>query len=232
MRLLLIAFLIALYQLIRDRWKSRAVVRKNEVLGQAAAALESEVPQFSGYKSGWLCIRGGGPREVMLRLGCEGAEPCTWRTGVSEAGKNGLVFVSPCFNGFVLVISVPELGAERLDRLAESVEELQYFITHRVVEYHSWAKYRSGSLVRGYAYLGEAGRVLWDEGEMTPQELALGGAYFPREKGGEKQEKIQAPTEETVRALAAAWGMDPAAFAKASAEAGWLCALPWEDLEN
>lgn len=81
------------------------------------------------------------------------------------------MFVTPCIDGFVLVIDVPQgdLAKEKLERYTSGFSEFQYFGTHRVVEYHSRAKYVDGMLHRGYAYVGDGVDVTWDDGLRTEE---------------------------------------------------------------
>ena len=72
------------------------------------------------------------------------------------------------------------------------------------------------------AYRMEEDEVLWDEGDLTPEELALGFDRFPhagREHGGG-----QFPDEESVLDIAAAWGVDPR-FQKKTypPSVSWVC---------
>ena len=214
MRTLVFFVFGALCNFVWDKWKDisrrwRAARTRPPAGSQETAEPERpDVPLPIGYKNGWLCIRSSSPQEVMSRLGCEGVKPCTWARGLSEAGEERQVFVSPRLDGFVLVIGLLGLEEKQLNRLAAEFEELQYFGTHRTVEYQSWARYQAGQLERGYAYLGERGEVLWDEGPLTAEEVALGAMKFPRGDAEKDWEHSVPPTEETVLDLAAAWGMD------------------------
>ena len=214
MRTLVFFVFGALCNFVWDKWKDisrrwRAARTRPPAGSQETAEQERpDVPLPFGYKNGWLCIRSSSPQEVMSRLGCEGVKPCTWARGLSEAGEERQVFVSPRLDGFVLVIGLLGLEEKQLNRLAAEFEELQYFGTHRTVEYQSWARYQAGQLERGYAYLGERGEVLWDEGPLTAEEVALGAMKFPRGNAEKDWEHSVPPTEETVLDLAAAWGMD------------------------
>lgn len=164
-----------------------------------------DLPLSFGYKTAWLCIRADEPAQVIMALGGRDAEACSWRAGLSRAGTQRQVFVSPCLRGYILAIGLPELKSQILETLAVNFEEIQYFITHRVVDYQGWAKYQNGKCVRAYAWIGERGEVLWDEGSLTAEELALGGQDFPRQ--GKEEDAVRYPDEETVLSMAAAWGI-------------------------
>ena len=104
--------------------------------------------------------------------------------------------------------------------LEERFPEVQYFASYRVSSAYCWARYVDGACVR--AHRMEEDEVLWDEGDLTPEELALGFDRFPhagREHGGR-----QFPDEESVLDIAAAWGVDPR-FQKKTypPSVSWVC---------
>lgn len=207
--------------------------KRTEKPDQAAAAVQPaqdsltpDTPIPFGYKTGWLCIRSDDPERVMEVLDVQDKRICNWSVGLEKAGENETVFVSPVLNGFILVIGVLEPRPEQLKQWAAGFSELQYFGTHRVVDYHSWARYQDGVLVRGYTFLGEAGEVTWEEGMPSPEELALGAERFPKAGEEIEWESSEFPDEETVLSLAAAWGIDTR-FDKTAYPAGlgWLCRL-------
>ncbi len=214
MRFLLAFCFGILHKLIGNRRRAPHNKQKTVSVSRSTAPLKPEKTGQAqpdallpfGYKNSWLCIPNSTPQEVMSRLDCEGVKPCTWERGLAEAEEDQQVFVSPCLDGFVLVIGLSGLEKKQLDRLAAGFEELQYFATHRTVGYQSWARYQAGQLERGYTYLGERGEVLWDEGPLTAEEIALGAMKFPRGHTENDWEHIVPPTEETVLDLAAAWG--------------------------
>jgi len=163
-----------------------------------------------GYKVAWLAIRSEKPREVAEALGLVKIQDSAWSEGLQAAGR-GDVFVSPPVQGWVLVVSssLPDAGDGKstdkctplLSRLGKRFPDVQYFATHRVVEYHAWARLKNGVVVRQFAYLGERGEVSWDNGSQTPEEVQL-GFKFDAEKGFY-------PDEEDVLHLAEAWSINP-----------------------
>ncbi|MFJ2081108.1 hypothetical protein ACIOBK_00860 [Micromonospora chokoriensis] len=88
---------------------------------------------------------------------------------------------------------------------------MQYFGTHRVVDYHGWGRARGGVVERAFAYLGERGEVLFDVGERTIEEHALGvgAAYDEDDPWDDEEETSPWPDEETVLTLAGHWSIDP-----------------------
>lgn len=176
-----------------------------------ALSAEADAPQPFGYKCCWLALRCPSPEEAAEGLGLAPGLPANWETGLPCAWEEGRIFLSPCLDGYVLAVGVDALDERReaLARLAARFPEVQYFGTHRVAEYHCWARYAGGALERGYCYVGERGEATWDAGAMTDAERELGFEAFP--KGGEAADWDSAafPDEEDVLRLAAAWGVDP-----------------------
>lgn len=184
-------------------------------------APDSPIP--FGYKTGWLCVQSKDPLAVIETLGLRDAAPCNWKCGLelAEGGKD--LFVSPSLDSWVLVVGWMETNLDSLSTLAEKFPALAYFASHRVVDYAAWAKFQGGRLLRAYAYAGDEDTVLWDEGPLTPEELSLGAARFPRRGEAVSWDEAQFPDEETVLALAAAWGVDTGFSGKEYPPAlGWL----------
>ncbi|MEN6627568.1 MAG: hypothetical protein ABFD69_15195 [Candidatus Sumerlaeia bacterium] len=176
-------------------------------------------PQAFGYKCAWLAIRTGEPEKVVEALGLTEVRPCSWAEGIKVA-YIGRVFVSPPVNGWVFAVSFafpsePETIAPFLEEVGGHFDEVQYFGTHRVVEYHAWALARAGKIVRAYAYLGERGETLWDVGPKTPGELELGVNFFDERSPEAKDEKyfertdLAYPDEEYVMQIAGKWSVNP-----------------------
>lgn len=159
-----------------------------------------------GYKTGWLCIRSDGPLVVAEALGLGNAAPCNWKNGLERVDRQGMVFVSPALDGWVLAVGWIEEDLANLTALAQKFPRLMFFASHRVTDYTAWARFEDGQLLRAYAYAGGEDTALWDEGPLTPEELSLGVAHFPHK--GVNWDGAQFPDEETVLALSAAWGVD------------------------
>ncbi len=86
-----------------------------------------------------------------------------------------------------------------VQKLSERFGDVQYFGTHHGVEYHGWLRARKGKVVRRYAYLGEAGKVLREDGMPTDDEKRLGLVFNDGTW----------PDEKSVMKLAGAWSVDP-----------------------
>lgn len=175
------------------------------------AKVEPDDPIPFGYKCSWLAIKSVKSDEIVSALGLVDTRQCNWKQGVGAAYK-GDVFVSPPIRGWTLVVSfsLPDLEdmkrEDRLIRLVKALssrfDEVQYFGTHRVVEYHGWIRAKRGEIVRCYAYLGERGETLRDIGKRTKEENDLGLIY------GESK----FPSEQDVMSLAGAWSVNPTAL--------------------
>ncbi len=189
--------------------------------------MQSDSPVPFGYKCAWLAIKTEDSTAVVRALGLQNVRTSGWQKGVDSA-YNGEVFVTPPVKGWVLAasVSLPEIADKsRPDQLSPLVKSLvkklpdvQYFGTHRVVEYHGWLRATKGEIVRRYAFLGERGETLSDEGKRTDEETELGLIF--------NDEKF--PNEQHVMKLAGAWSVDPSRLDELKLEksVGYLGSLP------
>lgn len=165
-----------------------------------------------GYKNAWYAIENETPETVVEKLNLNIVAESNWQDGIDRTYYSDDVFVSPQVNGFVLVVGLigmtRNIEHEDVESHARQFAQLQYFGTHRVVEYHAWAKFADGKPIRAYAYLGESGEVQWDEGAITPEELELGFDKFVKVHE-EFSDDTVFPSEEDVLEIAKAWGVDP-----------------------
>ena len=188
------------------------------VVGDVAVAetAASEGPVPFGYKTSWFAFRCDDPEWVIASLSPLSRQSCDWGNGLALShGESDRVFVSPCLDGFVLVIG--DVPFYRLEDLAQDFEEVQAFFSYRTSDCYSWTKYVRGELIRAYTCLDNI--VDEDFGELTPEELALGFERF-------SPDGPVWPDEEDVLAIAAAWGIDPKFEHKTyPPNTGWLCAL-------
>ena len=196
------------------------------VISRPETGSDPDLPVPFGYKCNWLCVKASSPLEVIDKLGLKNAEPSNWDKGI-EMAYNGYRFVSPSLDGYVLVVNfgmdILTLAPELLDEKAKLFPELQFFVTQRVSDYHAWAKYINGVLIRGYGWSGCDGTVFLNEGEFTPEEVKLGFLnLLPSEDAD--WSKYKTPDEEYVLELAAAWGIDPAFSNKSYQKGmGYIC---------
>lgn len=187
---------------------------------------DPDFPVPFGYKCNWLCVKASSSLEVIEKLELKNPEPSNWDKGI-EMAYNGFRFVSPVLDGYVLVVNygmdILTLAPELLNEKAKLFPELQFFVTQRVSDYHAWAKYINGVLIRGYGWSGCDGVVFLDEGELTPEEVKLGLTLLPQKNGYDLSE-AQFPSEDQVLELAAEWGIDTAfPNSKYEKALGYIC---------
>ncbi|MCX5117876.1 hypothetical protein OG992_11845 [Micromonospora sp. NBC_00362] len=171
-----------------------------------------------GYKIDWLATRDRDADAVAAALNLSRPTPATWRDAVTAAyDDQGQWLLTPPLDRWTLAASrdVPVPEDDRftpwLAALSQLLGEVQYFGTHRVVEYHGWGRARGGVVERAFAYLGERGEVLFDVGERTLEEQALGvGAVSDEDEPWDDDDETSPwPDEETVLTLAGQWSTDP-----------------------
>lgn len=183
-----------------------------EVPARPSTGNDPDAPVPFGYKCNWLCIKSDSPMDVIEKLGLKNAEPSNWDKGI-EMAYNGYRFVSPVLDGYVLVVNIGmdmlTIAPELLDNMAGKFTELQFFVTQRVSDYHAWAKYVNGELIRGYGWCGCDGTVFLNKGELTPEEKSLGFTNLLPDTAAEDWSAYRTPDEEYVMELAAVWGIDP-----------------------
>lgn len=179
----------------------------------ATRAAGGAAPLPFGYKLGWFTVRSSAPGAVAAALGLVGTRAAGWDEGVTAIYAAGAdeVFVTPALAGWVLAAGPWALGrggapgvqaiAELTRTLSVRFGEAQAFATQRTVEYHHWLRARQGVVERVFAYLGEEGAILANEGELTAAERALDWAVqSPAE---------WLPNEEDVLRVAGAWSVNP-----------------------
>jgi hypothetical protein len=180
-------------------------------------------PQSFGFKTIWWAFPTADTAGVVAAIELENPQPANWQTGIKYAYDRA-VFVTPpvhewtLVTGFVLMPHSDDARNEVIDpllRLSAMFGSALVFATHRVVEYHVWAKAVGGSLVRGYGFVGASGRTFWDEGEMTPEELELGFAFFDSRSAEAEndsywdREDLTFPREMNVMDIACKWSVSP-----------------------
>lgn len=157
----------------------------------------------------WFAVRSTHPQRIAGELRLQNLQVCNWAEGMRIAMRTELVFVSPqvCGWTFILGDALPFPPQEAcLDLLADlslAFDEAQCFGTEDVTEFHAWARAVKGRLQRAYAFSGEQGIVLWDRGELTPEENAL-GLLFP-----EANILSNSPDSASVFQIAGYWSLDP-----------------------
>lgn len=182
-----------------------------------------------GYKNSWLCVEAQDPQEVIRTLGLRNPQAANWESGYKMVGQ-GQVFVSPVIGGFVLVIGYERKGIGtsqafgELSKLGQLFPQVQYYGSHRVVDYAEWAKFEKGKLIRAYGWCGDQGDVLVNEGMITPQERQIGmGNPMTDPLGTDDWDAFDLPNEESVVELAALWGVDPLFRGEYPKSTGFVC---------
>ena len=197
-------------------------------------SIEPDYPCPFGYKTLWYAVKNETPHSVIEKFKLNILCWANWKSGVPVAYETSItspvnkkIFVSPCLDGYVLIIGIHPLthgNDEIVKSHALLFDELQFFASHRVVDYYCWAKFQNHNLVRAYAYVGDVNEISWNEGTITAEELVLGFDRFPATETELGEEDVVFPNEEDVLYIAKAWGIDPK-FENRSYEksTGYLC---------
>lgn len=186
----------------------------------AGDAVVGDTPVPFGPKTAWLALRTSDTAGVARALGLQKLRTATWAEGIGAAYQEASVFVTPPLGDWTVAVGMALLPPEQVASFVKPLLELlsrrfgnaQYFCTHRDVELHLWAAARKGQLIRGYGWLGQERRILWDEGEPTKHERYLG---VPLRDGGttligeDGDEGPTAPDESYVMQLACLWSINP-----------------------
>jgi len=179
-----------------------------------------------GYKCTWLAVKTTDGENVAREVGLKLLGPCNWESGIAAAYYQGGIFVSPAIGGWTLVVGqdLPSLDEESrkkqtealLAKLSQRFGEAQHFGTHRVSEFHAWAKAVDGKILREFAYLA-GDEKLCDVGTMTDEERDAGITDSPD----------LFVTENHVMKVAERWSLDPCKLTSSSAQkgVGWLGTL-------
>lgn len=192
-----------------------------------AISEEPDTPLPFGVKMSWLVLKEKNPHVVMETLGVNDIKVCNWNSAFSCMRELNQIFVTPCFNDYVVVLNydLPLENEEILQEIALKFEEIQYFSTYRVVDLSCWVKFINGKLVRSFHYVGDQGEIYWNEGELTQEEREVGltSASFDFE---EYNDDVVYPNEDVVDEIAAKWGVDPFLTAyQETKSTGFLCSL-------
>jgi hypothetical protein len=183
---------------------------------------DPDLPVPFGPKMAWLALETTDTKAVANALNLQETQDTTWADGI-KAAHQGLVFVTPPLGDWTLAIGLALFPPQQvawfvkplLAPLSRQFGDAQYFCTHRDVELNGWARARKGRVLRGYAWLGDKGQNLWDEGPQTKEEVALGIS--------------NSPNEEFVMQLASVWSIDPTSLDQEFKESatGLRGSAPW-----
>jgi hypothetical protein len=166
-----------------------------------------------GAKQAWLAVRDGDPAAIMSALALRDLGPVPWREGIDLAYlTDDRLAVTPPLPGahgsrWLLVTG---RGLLRPDRVIDTGplsatlgREVQFFLSHRVLELHRWERAVDGAVVRRFEYLGETGEVTAWSGDPDETEVGLGLPPIPDE------EATVLVSERDVMQVAGAWSVDP-----------------------
>ena len=201
----------------REQRNLRRTNRGLDQLSLAASSRQRVLPYPLPVR--WMVIRSSNTALLREFLGSPPIVP--WSEALGRARERALFLSSPV-NGWTLLIGgaipdpVQDVDAvfRCLQRVSAEIGEVQFYAADRVLNFHSWARFRHGRAVRAYACAGE---VLWNEGWVTLDERLLGmrcrgyGDEAPVLRYGEIP--MDQTNTERVPILARRWSVD---FAMAS----------------
>jgi hypothetical protein len=226
-----IALVVAAYFLFSKRPGERMAnpaagatpaVTPSSAQGKPAVQDTPDSPQSFGYKMAWFAIPTPDSAKVIDAFGFKNVTRANWASGVQAVyGDLTQAYITPPVEGWTLVLGLglPSFDNDErtreflafIQKVAASFPEFYYFGTHRVVDFHGWVKVAGGKIQRAYAYLGERGETLYESGTKTPEEIALGFAFFDErspEAASEsyyERKDLRFPGEGDVMKISAAW---------------------------
>jgi hypothetical protein len=226
MKIVIIILIVAVFGLIIYQCNAK---KSNKDMGQVnnnnQLSLRVDTPISFGYKCMWIAVKTNNKEKVAEILGLKETHPENWKKGIEEA-YNDKVFITPQIGEWTLVVGYGLAGKnskneldeansykDKINKLSKEFGEAQFFATHRVTEYHLWAKSLSGQTVRIYSYVGEKGENILIEGQPTTVENKYKLVNtFSKEAKDEKyfdRNDLVVPDEELVMKIAANWSVDP-----------------------
>jgi hypothetical protein len=167
-------------------------------------------PQSFGYKVNWFALKTVDTAAVLAALELRETTPANWESGLAAVfGYDPWVFVSPSLGGWILAVSFSfpyptvethnDIG-QKFDalfaRLMKRFDDVQFFGSHRVVDFVAWARAVNGKPIRTFAWTGSEGAVLANTGEQTSEEAKLRFADLTGLSPADAGDKISALAEE------------------------------------
>ena len=213
--------------LIRSQNKNNSGVSKSNT--HKPTVLSIDTPVNFGYKCMWIAVKTNNKERIAQVLGLKNRQPSNWQTGIAGA-YNDRVFISPQVSEWTLAVGFglsnvdggghlveEENYKEIINKLSKEFGEAQFFASHRVVEYHVWAKSINGKTIRYYSYVGEKGENILVEGEPTDVEKQYNFINTFSKEAKDKnyfaRTDLTIPDEDVVMKIAAAWSVDPTKLA-------------------
>jgi hypothetical protein len=151
-----------------------------------------DTPQAFGYKVMWFALKTSDPKSVIDALEFGEATPANWASGLAAVYSDSVlqthepwVFVSPPIDGWVLAVGAwfpyPVTIDEHRDigqkfdvlfsRLMRRFDDVQFFGSHRGVDFVTWARAVQGKPTRIFGFAD--GDALANVGEQTSAEAQL-----------------------------------------------------------
>lgn len=206
-------------------WVAKAsIAKENNYIKSNEVALDTidNKPVSFGYKCVWFAVKASNTEEVANALHLKNVKPSGWKKGIDSAYK-GKVYVTPTIDGWVLAVgwSLPAGDSEESiielkklsNKLSQQFGEVQFFGTHRVVEYHCWLKSINGEVKRLYSYLGESGENIEIIGQPTEAEseyiLIDTASEEAKQESYWEREDLTIADEEIVMQIAEKWSVNP-----------------------
>lgn len=175
-----------------------------------------DAPKPFGFKVSWFAVKTSDPALVLDALEFGQAAPANWASGIAAAygdpqSSDCWLFVSPPVSGWVLAVgsSFPypatiegghhDIGRKfdlLFSRLMQKFDDVQFFGSHRVVDFVTWARALNGESKRIFGWCGSDGAVLANVGEQTQEEAKLGFANLNDLSPSDATDKIFAIEEE------------------------------------
>ena len=181
-------------------------------------------PGGFGFKVLWFALKAFGPAAVVEALELREATPANWESGLAAVyaseSNDAWVFVSPPIAGWTLAVSCfwpypttqsHDDAGRKFDalfsRLMKRFDDVQFYGSHRVVDFVTWARGVNGEAMRIFAWTGCEGVVLENIGERTSEEAKLGLANLtglsPADAGDEIFRLVEQQTAEEETLIAA-----------------------------
>ncbi len=189
------------------------------------------MPGSFGYKCAWFAAKSDSPLSVATALGLRNLRPSSWDEGIETAygttAYSRHAFLAPPIDGWVLCASTAFFklaeGKQEVSSFLPALSrqlgaEVQYFLTHRVIEMHIWGLAKNGELIRLYGFIGERGETLFDVDDRSPDASDPKANYWARED-------LTFPNEDHVMQLAGRWSIDPTTLEGRELTDGWVGGL-------
>lgn len=161
----------------------------------------------------WFAVARGEVREVARTLALRTVQPVA--SGDLERAALAGLFVASAAGGRVIAAGIDAWARgdvvridEALRRLSQAHGEAAWFGIDEERDVCGWALARGGEVLRAFCWDGQDEEVLWEVGEPTPDETALGFFAADPRDGSDDAVKWW-PLPKDVRALARRWSGDP-----------------------